>query len=52
MANAITLHLRDDERPIVERAKKLAAFHDDLSLSRFFVKACQDLINKYDGEGK
>ncbi len=45
----ITLYVSEADLPVVKRAMKLAAFHDDKSLSRVMVEKSQEIVNKYDG---
>lgn len=45
----VTLYVSEKDQAIVKRAQKLAAFHDDKSLSQLMVEAAKKIVEKYDG---
>ncbi len=47
----LMLYLRKEDRPIVDRARKLFRFYADCSLSDIMLRECKKIVDKYDGSG-
>jgi hypothetical protein len=50
MTNTITLYLREEDRKIYQRAKKLLAFHEDKSISASLIELCREVVKRYEIE--